>query len=144
MMNSNLLEKAILIAAEAHKGQTDKAGQPYILHLTRVMLKGETDEEKICGILHDILEDTNYTKDQLINEGFSENVINAIEAVTKVDGENYQAFIDRIAQDKLAIKVKLNDLEDNMDVKRLKTLTEKDAERITKYIRSYDYLKNKL
>ena len=143
-MNSNLLEKAILIAAEAHKGQTDKAGQPYILHLTRVMLKGETDEEKICGILHDILEDTNYTKDQLINEGFSENVINAIEAVTKVDGENYQAFIDRIAQDKLAIKVKLNDLEDNMDVKRLKTLTEKDAERITKYIRSYDYLKNKL
>ena len=77
-----MLEKAIQIAFEAHQGQTDKAGSPYILHLIRVMNAGQTDNEKICGILHDLVEDTKWTFEDLKKEGFSEEIINALERKT--------------------------------------------------------------
>ena len=66
------LEKAINIAVEAHKGQTDKAGKPYIMHLLRVMMKGKTEEEQICGVLHDLIEDTHWTAEDLRKENFPE------------------------------------------------------------------------
>ncbi|MBX2952300.1 MAG: hypothetical protein KF870_07330 [Leadbetterella sp.] len=138
-----MLEKAINIATKAHKGQKDKAEQPYILHLIRVMLKGKTEEEQICGMLHDLLEDTNWTADDLKKEGFPESVIQTIQTVTKLEGETYDDFIGRILLDETAIRVKINDLEDNMAIRRLTEITPKDAERLNKYLLAYKRLTDK-
>lgn len=102
-----MLVKAIQIAVSAHKEQVDKSGQPYILHLIRVMDAGETEQEKICGVLHDLVEDTDWTFEKLEKEGFSEEIISALKCVTKLENENYDAFINRIKTNSLAIKVKL-------------------------------------
>lgn len=135
-----MLEKAIQIAIEAHEGQTDKAGAPYILHLIRVMNAGQTENEKICGILHDLVEDTKWTFEDLKKEGFSEEVISALECVTKQTNEPYTKFIERIKKNPLAVKVKINDLKDNMDITRLTFISEKDTQRLNKYINAYHYL----
>ena len=135
-----MLEKAIQIALEAHKGQTDKAGAPYLLHLIRVMNAGQTEDEKICGILHDLVEDTPRTFEDLRREGFSEEVISALVCVTKQPDEPYQHFIARIKKNSLATKVKINDLKDNMDITRLTFITEEDTQRLNKYLRAYHYL----
>jgi hypothetical protein len=136
-----MLEKAIQIAVSAHKEQVDKSEQPYILHLIRVMDAGETEQEKICGILHDLVEDTDWTFEKLENEGFSEEIISALKCVTKQENEDYAAFIGRVKTNPLAIKVKLNDLRDNMDITRLFYITEKDRERLNKYLKAYQELK---
>ena len=138
-MSINLLEKAISIATQPHAGQTDKSGKPYILHLLRVMMKGETEDEMICGVLHDLVEDTDWTFERLKQEGFPDTVIEAISLVTKSENENYSDFVERISGNDLAIRVKLNDLEDNMDVRRLHKVTGIDAERLSKYINAYHY-----
>ncbi len=136
-----MLEKAIEIAIKAHKGQTDKAGQPYILHLLRVMLAGKTKEEQICGVLHDIVEDTEWSFEDLQQAGFSETVVDALKCVTKTsENENYNHFIDRILSNPLAIRVKINDLTDNMDLSRLHTITDKDKLRLEKYKKAYNRL----
>ena len=137
-----MLEKAILIAAAAHKGQTDKAGFPYLMHLIRVMNAGQTENEKICGILHDLIEDTSYTFETLQKEGFSEEIITALQCLTKHPNEDYEHFITRIKNNPLAIKVKLNDLRDNIDITRLKELTEEDRLRLNKYLKAYHFLSN--
>ena len=136
-----MLVKAIQIAVSAHKEQVDKSGQPYILHLIRVMDAGETEQEKICGILHDLVEDTDWTFEKLENEGFSEEIISALKCVTKQENEDYAAFISRVKTNPLAIKVKLNDLRDNMDITRLVHITKKDRERLNKYLKAYQELK---
>ncbi len=110
------LERAIAIAAEAHAGQVDKAGAPYILHPLRVMLLLNTIEERIAGVLHDLVEDCpDWTFDRLRHEGFSEPVIAALEAVTKREGEhgdaNYMTFVQRAGSDKIGRLVKLADLQ---------------------------------
>nr|DAJ36219.1 MAG TPA: (p)ppGpp synthetase, RelA/SpoT family [Caudoviricetes sp.] len=128
-----MLEKAIEISVKAHKGQKDKAGKPYILHCLRVMNAGQTNNEMICGVLHDLVEDTPYTFDDLKREGFTDEVINALMCVTKKEGETYDDFITRILQNPLAVKVKINDLKDNMDITRLNQITTSDIERLQKY-----------
>ena len=135
-----MLEKAIQIAIEAHQGQTDRAGTSYILHLIRVMNAGQTKNEKICGILHDLVEDTPWTFEALRKEGFSEEVISALVCVTKQPNETYTHFIERIKKNSLATKVKLNDLRDNMDITRLTFITEEDTQRLNKYLKAYHYL----
>jgi (p)ppGpp synthase/HD superfamily hydrolase len=130
------LERAIELAVEHHKGQVDKAGKPYILHPLRLMMSVDNDDEKIVAVMHDIVEDTDITLDDLKNEGFSEQVISAIECVTKKKGEDYNSFIKRISRNRLATRVKLADLEDNMDLSRLDTVTDKDLERLEKYIKA--------
>ena len=138
-----MLEKAIQIAIEAHQGQTDRAGTSYILHLIRVMNAGQTKNEKICGILHDLVEDTPWTFEALRKEGFSEEVISALVCVTKQPNETYTHFIERIKKNSLATKVKLNDLRDNMDITRLTFLTEEDTQRLNKYLKAYHSLLEK-
>lgn len=128
-----MLNKAIEIATRAHAGQVDKAGEPYILHPLRVMLTRETEQERICAVLHDVIEDTNITFDDLRNEGFSENVITVLDCLTKRDGEDYDAFIDRVLKNETACNVKLADLCDNMNLTRIQNPTEKDKERVQKY-----------
>ncbi|WES98729.1 phosphohydrolase [Chryseobacterium arthrosphaerae] len=139
-MNLNLLEKAISIAVQAHAGQTDKSGKPYILHVLRVMMKGKSEDEMIGWILHDLVEDTDWTFEQLKEEGFPQHIIAALELVTRKDREKYSDFIQRISGNPLAVAIKLNDLDDNMNVNRLNEVTVKDAERLSKYINARKYL----
>ncbi len=138
------LEKAIELAARAHAGQRDKAGAPYILHPLRMMMGMETDEERQAAVLHDVLEDSPTTAGDLLREGFSEGVVTAVTALSRKREETYSAFIERIKGNALARKVKLADLEDNMDVRRLRRadgLTEKDLIRLKKYFRAWKVLR---
>lgn len=128
-----MLEKAILIATNAHKGQLDKGGSPYILHPLRLMFAMHNETEKICAVLHDVIEDTEITLDYLRNEGFSEEVLYALDALTRRNAETYDEFIRRIIKNKIASNVKLADLNDNMDLSRINSPTQKDYERIEKY-----------
>ena len=127
------LEAAIALAATAHEGQTDKAGAPYIFHLLRVMQAQDTRPARIAGVLHDLVEDTPYTFEDLRDRGYSETVIRALESVTKQEGEDYAAFAMRAGQNPIGRTVKLADLEDNMDTSRLPEMTEADAMRLKKY-----------
>ncbi len=128
-----MVNKAIEIAARAHAGQVDKAGLPYILHPLRVMLKVENELERICAVLHDVIEDSGVSYDDLHKEGFSGEVLDVLDCLTKRDGESYDDFISRILENKTASRIKLADLHDNMDLTRIKNPTEKDKERLKKY-----------
>ena len=132
------LERAIEIAHEAHAGQYDKAGKEYILHPLRVMERGRTEEEKIVGVLHDVVEDSEWIFEMLEAEGFTPEVIEALRCVTKLsEDEDYDHFIDRVLTNPLAMRVKLLDLEDNMDMSRLDDCTEGDIQRLQKYQKAY-------
>lgn len=136
------LERAIEIAQEAHKGVKDKGGHDYINHPIRVMHAMSNDQEKIVAILHDVVEDSDWTFDRLKEEGFEDSVIESLRCVTKYsEEEDYQEFIKRAATNKIATKVKMADIEDNLDLSRLGTLTEKDLTRIEKYKKALKYLK---
>lgn len=128
-----MLNKAIEIANRAHKGQVDKAGAPYILHPLRVMMTRDNEIERICAVLHDVIEDSDVTFDNLRREGFSEEIIEVLNCVTKRAGESYDDFINRILGNEIACRVKLADLCDNMNISRIKNPTEQDEERIKKY-----------
>ena len=137
------LNRAIEIATKAHEGATDKYGAPYINHVTRVMSMGQNDNEKIVGVLHDVIEDTQWTFEDLEKEGFSREVINALRCVTKTtDDEDYEEFISRVKINPLAVKVKLNDLTDNLDIKRMPVVLESDLKRLNKYLKAYNELIN--
>jgi (p)ppGpp synthase/HD superfamily hydrolase len=136
-----MLEKAIAIAVKAHRGQKDRNGAPYILHPLRVMARVDTDAEKTVAILHDVVEDTHWTFEELAKEGFPNEILEALKCVTKREGEDYEDFVKRSASNELARHVKLADLEDNMDARRLSNVTEKDAERFKKYLRAWRFLK---
>ena len=135
------LEDAIALAVEAHKGQRDKAGQTYILHPLRVMIRLDTDAERMAAILHDVVEDTPYTLERLRQLGYPEEVLGALDCLTKREGETYEAFIERVLPHALARRVKLADLEDNMDLRRLPTVGPKDAERLSRYRAAWTRLK---
>lgn len=135
------LQRAIEIAREAHQGQLDKVGRDYIGHPIRVMEMGKTEDEKIVGILHDVIEDTDWTFERLAEEGFSQEVIASLRCVTKLsENENYDDFIDRVKKNPLAVAVKINDLTDNMDIRRLPYLSDKDVKRLKKYLKAYKRL----
>ena len=136
-----ILDRAKAIATSAHEGQVDKAGKPYIKHPMRVMNMGKTVEEKIAGVLHDVVEDSDWTFEMLEKEGIPKDVMDALRCVTKLsEDEDYDHFIERVKTNPLAVKVKLNDLKDNMDITRLGEVTEKDLARLNKYIRAYRQL----
>lgn len=136
-----MLNKAIDIATKAHDGQVDKAGQPYIGHPLRVIAMGTTEEERIVGVLHDVVEDSDWTFERLTAEGFSSEVVNALQCVTKLsESESYYKFIQRVKANPLAVKVKINDLTDNMDIRRLAYISEKDVKRLRKYLKAYKQL----
>lgn len=141
----SMLEKAILLAANAHAGQTDKAGYPYILHPLRVMFAMDTESEMIAAVLHDIVEDTQITFEELRRQGFSEDVLEAVRHLTKQDEEDYFAFIGQTGKNPIARKVKLADLEDNMDIRRLKDrdyLNESDVARLKKYYQAWKLMQS--
>lgn len=146
MTKDELLNKAIKIAQKAHKGQTDKFGTPYIGHVIRVINAGKTYDEKIVGVLHDVIEDCpEITLEYLLQQGFPNEIVFAIECLTKTpDDQDYTEFIEQTEQSKLAVSVKLNDLQDNMDLTRFNHLmTDRDLKRLNKYLKAYLYLKEK-
>lgn len=107
----------------------------------RVMAAGRTVDEKIVGVLHDVVEDTDWTFDALLNEGFPVHIVEALRCVTKLwDDEPYDNFIERVKTNPLAAAVKINDLTDNMDVRRYKGLTDWDVKRLRKYLKAYQEL----
>lgn len=127
------IEKAIEIAARAHAGQRDKAGAPYIFHPLRLMFAVRTDDERIAAVLHDVVEDTPLTFDDLLRAGFSTAIVDAVRALTKHDGEDRIAAARRAAANPIARAVKLADVGDNMDLSRIPAPTGKDYARLREY-----------
>ncbi len=135
------LERAIEIAVEAHSGQLDKSGCEYIGHPLRVMAAGNTIEEKIVGVLHDVVEDSEWTFEMLVAEGFSAEIVEALRCLTRLsETEPYDKFIARVKSNPLAVAVKLNDLTDNMDIRRLPYISDKDVKRLKRYLKAYKQL----
>jgi (p)ppGpp synthase/HD superfamily hydrolase len=135
------LERAIAIAAEAHAGQVDKAGLPYTLHPLRIMLRMSSIDERIVAVLHDVCEDCpGWTFDRLRSEGFSDRIIDALDSVTKRDGEEYEDFVRRAVANPIGGRVKLADLLDNIDLSRIAAPSERDFQRIEKYRRAIDLI----
>ena len=139
------LENAIALAVKEHAGQTDKAGEPYILHPLRVMFRLNSEDERIVAVLHDVVEDSELSFGDLRRCGFSETVIDGLRAVTKLpeeegSDEGYQAFVERAGKNPIGRKVKMADLRDNLDVTRLEEVSGKDARRMCKYLRALRYL----
>jgi (p)ppGpp synthase/HD superfamily hydrolase len=129
----NQLEKAIQIALKAHEGQTDKGGNTYVLHPLRLMVQMPTEQLQTIAVLHDVVEDSTYTFEDLAKEGFPEEVLVALRALTKKEGEQYDNFIQRVKSNPLAIPVKIADMKDNSNLDRIPNPTEKDRERVKKY-----------
>ena len=132
-----LISRALDIAVKAHEEQVDKGGNPYIWHPVRVALHSHSDEEKIAALLHDVIEDTSVTMDDLAKAGFSEKVLDAIQCLTKKEGEEYMDFIQRVSGNEIAAKVKIQDLNDNMDVSRLNG---RKPSKMDTYKQALDYL----
>lgn len=139
-----MLERAIEIAVKAHKGQADKGGNPYILHPLKVMLSCHGDIQKICGVLHDVVEDTDVTFYDLRKEGFSEGIIEVLDCLTKRKDESYDDYINRILEKDTACLVKLEDLKDNIDLSRIQSPKQEDLERSEKYLKAIDKIHAKL
>jgi len=135
----NELEKAIQLAVEAHAGDSDKAGATYIRHPLRLMQQMDTETERVVAVLHDVVEDTRCNLDD-IEEEFDSEVRDAVDALTKRDGEDYEELIDRAAANPIARTVKIADLEDNMDITRLDSVDEDLGKRLAKYHRSRERL----
>ncbi len=127
------IEKAIEIAARAHAGQVDKAGAPYVFHPLRLMLAVGTPRERMAAVLHDVVEDTSVTLADLRDAGFSTEVLEAVEALTKKEGETRMDAAHRAARNPVALVVKLADVIDNMDPRRISCPDENDRARLKEY-----------
>ena len=130
---TSTLEHAVAIATQAHAGQVDKAGEPYIEHPLRVMRAMATEPERIVAVLHDVVEDTPVTLEQLRADGFSDDVLAAVEALTKRPGESRMQSAARAKLNPIALGVKLADNLDNQDLSRIAVPTAKDHARIAEY-----------
>jgi len=138
----NMLEKAIELAVQYHKGQRDKAGHPYILHPLSVMANVNGVEFKIVAVLHDILEDTPLTEEEL-SEHFPEHIVRSVKAITKTKGDDYFDYLKRVKADQYAKTVKIADIKHNISADRLRQLPEKDIQRLSaKYCKSLDFLES--
>lgn len=132
---------ALEIATNAHKGQKDLGGRDYIEHPKAVANLLETDEEKTVGYLHDVLEDTSITEEDLVTMGISSEIVSVIKILTKKRGEPYTEYIERVKENELARKVKIADLHHNMDLSRISNPTKRDFERLEKYKKVLTQLK---
>jgi (p)ppGpp synthase/HD superfamily hydrolase len=138
--NKSLIERAVAIALEAHAGQVDKAGAPYILHPLRLMTQMQTEEEQLAAVLHDVVEDSDFTFEALQAEGIPEEVIETLKLLTHQETDSYEAYVRKIKPHPVARKVKLADLADNMRLDRIPHPTEKDITRLQKYSQAIQLL----
>ena len=137
---SIMIDRALKIATEAHKGQKDKGGCDYINHPVTVASMCDTEEEKIVALLHDVVEDTDITLEDLEKCGFDRSIIEAVDCITKRPGFSYDEYLKILKNNELARKVKIADMTHNSDLSRLKAPTEKDYERAAKYKEKIKYL----
>ena len=135
-----MLELALSIAMEAHRGQFDKAGIDYIEHPLYVASQVDTEEEKAVALLHDVIEDSPFTAEELLLAGLSETVVTAVQVLSKKKRQDYQTYLENVKSNSLARAVKLADLKHNSDLSRLETITDKDLERLEKYKKAIDYM----
>ena len=135
-----MLELALSIATEAHRGQFDKAGIDYIEHPIFVASQVDSEKEKAVALLHDVIEDSSVTAEELLNAGLPETVVTAVQILSKKKGQDYQTYLKTVKSNPLARAVKLADLKHNSDLLRLETITGKDLERLEKYKKAIDYL----
>ena len=127
------LEKALVLAAKAHEGQKQRNGEPYILHPLRLMMKMDNINDQIAAVLHDVVEDSDWTLEMLKGEGFSEDIVHIVDLLTHRDEDSYAFYIDRLKSNPTARRIKIADLNDNMKIQRLKKVGEKDFQRLEKY-----------
>lgn len=135
------LNTALNIAVKVHGDQHDLYGQPYLCHPLRVAKKMNSEEEKIIAILHDVIEDSNMTTKDLIHAGFSKTIVQAVDDLSRRSSESYEQYIERLSGNHTAIVVKLADLEDNMDITRIKHIGEKETKRLNRYLTAWQKLK---
>ena len=134
------LADAIILAVTAHRDQKDKVGQPYYLHPIRVMTRVHTETERIVAVLHDLLEDTDYTESDLRAMGYPEEVLSALDCLTRRPDETYEQFIELLRPNSIARRVKIADLEDNMDLTRLSEIDATHIDRLNRYVRAWHAL----
>ncbi|MDP9698342.1 MULTISPECIES: HD domain-containing protein [Paenibacillus] len=134
------IESAISLALQAHKGQLDKGGQPYILHPLAVMNRVESMEEKIVAVLHDAIEDSEVTIEELRGLGFSEEILTAIQLLTRSTEDSYEEFIEKTTTNRTARNVKIADIKENMNISRIKNPTQEDYNRLDKYRKALERL----
>lgn len=146
MRKGEMLGAMLVLATNAHAGQFDKGGNPYILHPLKVMHYLKTDDEELqCIALgHDVVEDTNITFAELAHTGMSARVVEGIRALTKQRGQSYQEYKEAVFANRDAMRVKMCDLRHNSDIRRLKGVTEKDLDRMAKYQRFYLEIRSRL
>ncbi len=140
-MEHHLLESAIRLAAKVHKGQLDRFGKPYVLHVMRVMMRGQDLEEQVLGALHDILERSTLTLADIQKKDYPPRVVKALDCITRREEEDYDGYIERVMQDGLAMRVKLHDLADKMDLLHVDELSVADLKRTNKQLAAYHRLK---
>ena len=147
----NIIQHAYNVMERAHKGQCDKGGKPYFLHPFRVSQEAKnypwsSDFDKfiaeVVALLHDVIEDSEITADDLTHEGFKRNIVRRVVCMTRNENESYMDYIKRISKDKICRIVKMCDLKDNMDITRLDKIKEEDIKRLKKYHKAYKYLNN--
>lgn len=139
-VGQSMFNIALSIATEAHRGQFDKAGIDYIEHPIFVASQVDSEEEKAVALLHDVIEDSSVTAEELLNAGLPETVVTAVQILSKKKGQDYQTYLKTVKSNPLARAVKLADLKHNSDLSRLETITDKDLERLEKYKSAIDYL----
>ncbi len=144
MNYDKLYDIALSIAIRAHEGQQDKSGRTYVMHPIRVAERCKDPRAKVVALLHDTIEDTEMTAEQLRSEGMPEEIVAAVLSLTRQTGEDYDEYVRRAAENAISREVKMADLEDNMDVRRLKTITDEDMERLRKYHRAWHFLNDAL
>lgn len=132
------LIRGFIVASSAHRGQKDKGGKPYIFHPLRVAKGVESKEGKTVAILHDVIEDSDYTMADL--QFLNDDQKIALDLLTHIENMDYFEYIDRIKTDPLATEIKLSDLNDNMNLSRIKDITDADLERLEKYKKAYKIL----
>lgn len=135
------LDKAILIAVQAHQGQKDRYGANYILHPLRVMFKVDSEEEKIIAILHDVIEKTDWTLNKLYEQGFSDKIVEAVNLLTRRENQDYMDYIEKLKGNQITRKVKLADIEDNMNPQRINQLSDKNFEKLARLHKAWIVLK---
>ena len=143
MIYTNLTKKALKLCFEAHKDQVDKSGMPYVFHPFHLAEQMETEETVIAALLHDVVEDTDYTLDDLKNAGFPDSVINALSLLTHDDGAPYMEYVAKLRSNPIARAVKLADLKHNSDLSRLDHIDEKARSRAAKYAEAIKFLTSK-
>lgn len=139
-----ILEKAIRLAAKTHRGQKDRFKKPFILHVMRVIGRGTSLEEQVLGALHDVVERSDVTVEDLREKGFPERILLALDHISRREGESYVDYIDRIELNHLATRVKIHDLADKMDISKIERISDDDRKRFNRQLRAYHKLQQAL